>query len=142
MSRDPHWYAAAIRNEEFLYKPTPEQGSIKGTVQAGFIANQGAGVDGKGAWIPENPASHTQAHYENVYKVKDKYYWHQSEGPDLYSLYETDNLEGGVDTLIGVAYKDVLSKRSYLPNSSLKQPASTFAHLIRLLSKADAVRLG
>lgn len=103
-------YAAAIRNEEFLYKPTPEQGSIKGTVQAGFIANQSAGVDGKGAWIPENPASHTQAHYENVYKVKDKYYWHQSEGPDLYSLYETDNLEGGVDTLIGVAYKDVLSK--------------------------------
>ena len=97
-------YAAAKLNVEFRYKTAPGHDSISGVVKADFITKEEAGTLGKGDW--NGPVNG----YSNVYKYKGKCYWYQSEGTDLYSIYETDNLEGGVDTLIGIAYKEIVSK--------------------------------
>ena len=97
-------YAAAKLNVEFRYKTAPGAGSLSGVVKADFITKEEAGTLGKGEWRGAIGG------YSNVYKYKERYYWYQSEGTDFYAIYETDNLENGVDTLLGIAYKEIVSK--------------------------------
>ncbi|MBR5043828.1 MAG: ABC transporter permease [Clostridia bacterium] len=99
-------YASAKINTDYRFATT-EGYTLDGLTQAQFLVKRSSGKNGKGAWV--DASGSTPAHYENVYEVNGKYFWHQSEGTDLYSIYETDGTKDGADTMVGFAYKDVVT---------------------------------